>query len=102
MVPCAGIDFCTCADPCTTKDDCHSGCCQNSVCVPACVCDGNGSMSECTVGDSSNDPRASESGGCSIVDPGDVHGAELALLALLGLRGLRGVAGRKQHQKDKP
>lgn len=102
LVPCAGIDFCTCADHCTKNSDCVSDCCDDNLCVPACVCDGKGSASECHVGDSAIDPRESESGGCSIVGPTDAHGAGFALLALLGLRGLRGTFRRVQRRRDEP
>ena len=98
-MPCAGVEFCTCADHCDKNADCVSDCCWNSVCVPKCACDTGGGASLCKVGDSSNDPRASESGGCSIGDPADSHGAGLALLALLGLRGLKRTSRRPIGRK---
>jgi MYXO-CTERM domain-containing protein len=65
-VPCAGIEFCTCADKCTTASDCVSECCELGVCLPKCVCEGNGSAQLCKVGDWPPNVRESENGGCTV------------------------------------
>lgn len=64
-VPCAGIEFCTCAAPCTSNSECKSDCCEDGVCLPKCVCDGRG-YGLCKVGEYPADARESESGGCSV------------------------------------
>lgn len=87
LVPCAGIEFCTCADPCTQEGDCLSGCCQDGVCLPKCACDGRG-YSDCKVGEYPSDARESESGGCSVkpVMPASAHtDGWLAIGLLAGL-----------------
>jgi len=66
VVPCAGIEFCTCADKCTTASDCASECCSSNVCVPKCVCEGAGVAEPCDVGDWPPNARESESGGCAV------------------------------------
>ncbi len=86
VVPCAGIEFCTCAEPCTANSECQSDCCQNSVCVPKCACEGGG-YSMCKVGEYPSDARDSESGGCSVKPStsGEHAGGGVAILVIAGL-----------------
>lgn len=57
-------DRCGCADPCTTNDDCRSGCCARGYCALACVCDGEGTVQHyCSPnggGSSSNDNSSND------------------------------------------
>lgn len=86
FVPCAGLEFCTCADKCSTASDCVSGCCALGVCLPKCVCEGKGDVQLCDVGEWPPGARESEAGGCTVdrmhSTVGDAQGwAVLALFA---------------------
>jgi len=86
-VPCAGIEFCTCAEPCTGDSECLSGCCHDGICLPKCVCDGRG-YGECKLGEYPSDARESEEGGCAVagMTSGSAHaGSWFAVGILAGL-----------------
>lgn len=86
-VPCAGIEFCTCADPCTRDSECRSGCCRDGICLPKCVCDGRG-YDACKLGEYPSDARESEEGGCTVAGTtsGSAHaGSWFAIGILAGL-----------------
>ena len=100
-VPCAGIDFCTCAYQCSKDSECASDCCSGGLCVPACVCRGEGAYDLCVFGENPEGERDSEEGGCAVSHAGHLEPDASLLAAFAALTLLRVAAGRGRKGRDR-
>lgn len=99
-VPCAGMTFCTCADKCSTASECLSGCCGLGVCLPKCVCEGEGDAVLCEVGAWPPNARESEAGGCMVDGTTSAVGAARGWAGLVLLAGLFTWSRRRRAKNE--